>query len=336
MGLAMALQEVADKSGQRRINSRLANSQAVIGDAQAFLEEFPLPEPGLDLAILEIRKAEIELIRLGAAHWFKRLRKVTQRFPKSVANQNWDMADLATGKAHLLDAFARLSRAEKILRLHRKSRWWWWLFATLKMKACEYMFVLHSGSVLTESECHYNCRYSPHAIPAFVWEYCRSGLKQLVDNHRCNEIFLLARITHSFNMTLCSIYGSSGESHAEDLDQYRGDQIATEGCHVLNCLLTRLKSELDKCDKTKVYPAVQRYATECHDKGIIALGKFENASLAKRQLLKKRVRQVETELALSTDSRGDVSSDFTVIESRKSPPGLDLDPTNRRSRREDI
>jgi hypothetical protein len=277
MALAMALLEAADVEGEPQQTLRLTNSEAVMGDAQSYLEEFPLQQAGVDLAILELRKAEIELIRLGTHKWFNALRK---SFDHNSPQPHfiWTQEELMSGKARLLDAFAHLNRAEAMLRMHRKSRWWWWLFTTLKMKASEYLFVLRLGwvSIAKGNAC---VDHSRHMIPPFIREFCRSGMKQLLDEFDCNDIFLLARIVHSYGRALGAVlaYAQQGpRTNSKGLES-RDYFLTDKWLPTYESVLTKLEKEFAVQRKEHIFSAVWRYADDCLNEGQLELKMFKQS-----------------------------------------------------------
>ncbi len=204
----------------------------LLSDARAYTEDFPLKEGGVNSVILHLRRAELQLIRVGQKRWLGDFRERLRQWipesnavglpqlPRDMGRTEVNLDDLSqeglTVKEEMFelvtlvhDSLSHLLRAEDELRSHPKSRWWWSIFAVLKMKACEYLYTLRLARArLAEAENDETFedrerRFVPFDAGAFFG----GEVLDLVRVRGINDVFYLSRLFHSHARTIRAQYG---------------------------------------------------------------------------------------------------------------------------------
>jgi hypothetical protein len=213
----------------------LASDRAVIG-AQSFLDDFPLKHAGILRIIVNLRRAEVQLIKVPRVSnrsgnkkiYFREYQLRLDPVRKLRTNANAADASVASAvkaavesfpkdnltKIHTLvsDALSFLDAAEEELRRQPKARWWWWIFAVLKMKAVEYLYTCRlARDTLLKGERPADqgwadSKRSPSALPVDllpprVVNYLWGGVLDVIILKRMNDLFFLPRIVESFQRT---------------------------------------------------------------------------------------------------------------------------------------
>ncbi len=211
-----ALSTVVESNGDGGVSTLLAADMA-LSDAESFIDEFPMKDPGISRAILELRRAELNLIRVGNVRWFRLLRGTVRQWYQSLekfesAN---DLAHLEVPTGHdtkdadvysvlseIYEALRAIDRAQSELRNHPKSRWWWWILGVLKTKAGEYLYTVRLAR-------HWLERTSPVAsdqnrlangklVPAYLAQFFREEIRDFVAIQAMNDIFQLTRLLDAY------------------------------------------------------------------------------------------------------------------------------------------
>ncbi len=190
-------------------------AEAMLTDATAFIEEFPMRDNGRNRSLIYLRKAELAIIRAGSVTAFAQLRSQIRDGHDSAEGSIPDVLNSVASWVH--DALRWLTRSEQELLKQRKSRWWWWIFLVLKCKASEYLYVLQTLAVI-EHERRTGSTLKPSSdykadevvaldvVPPGVGHFLGVELVQRIAETRLCDLFYLARITYSYAQALrCKI-----------------------------------------------------------------------------------------------------------------------------------
>ena len=123
-------------------------AEELLIDAQAYLDEWPLGGDTLTTAVLELRRAEIKLMRFwngSTANGTDEFRELRMKLWRGRGEIDfgliWPGFSLRIGVdtqlGPLADACVALRRTRELMSRHRKSVWWWQILLVLEAKAVE-------------------------------------------------------------------------------------------------------------------------------------------------------------------------------------------------------
>jgi SIR2-like domain len=195
--------------------SRRKFAESLLTDAESYIDEFPLKDRGIYGVILDLRRAELELLRVNepsgtdstGGAWFRAFRRALKKVNAFGSDPLINLTappseSLRPPLARIYDAFRYLERAEIGLREHPKNRWWWWIFCVLKMKATEYVQVIRLAFALNEPKDAHRTNEHSRVIPNEAIAFFARELPAVVRNSGLNDCFQLARLVDSYGRTI--------------------------------------------------------------------------------------------------------------------------------------
>lgn len=185
-------------------------AETMLTDAEAFIEEFPMRDNGRNLLLIQLRRAELAIMKAGSVRWFRRVRASLRRLGGNGRGRAVGVESAMRLATAIHDALRWLDRAETHLRQQPKVRWWWWIYIVLRTKACEYLYVLQSVAPLFSVRTRLpESQHGPlRLIPVTVSRFMDSELLIHTEEKQLTDLFFAARIVNSYAQALAAKLGS--------------------------------------------------------------------------------------------------------------------------------